>query len=427
MKTRFLTSILIAAAASVVLLTDLHALEQRAAPESEGFSSERLARISPVMRAEIEKGTMPGAVTLIARHGKVVHVEAYGYLDSDKAKPMTTDAVFRLFSMTKPFVSVVAMMLVEQGRMKLSDPISTWIPEFKDMKVLVERKDAVGTVTREPVPAERPITVQDLLRHTSGFAYADNAPFPELKEAYTKADIESRETDMSPEELVQRLAGTPLAWQPGTRWQYGVSTDVLGVLLERLTGQRLDLLLDERLFKPLQMKDTSFQVKPDQRARLADAFDADPLKAQAWQSARVEADPGKRYRQGGGGGVSTAADYFRFAQLLINGGGLDGVQLLSRKTVEYMLSDHIPGFPGSTASTAGPGYGFGLGFAVRRQEGFAVVPGSTGDAMWAGRGGTSFTIDPKEQIVGIFMAQAPTPRQHTRFLFKNLLYGALVQ
>jgi CubicO group peptidase (beta-lactamase class C family) len=420
-------SILVAAAASAVLLTGAQALELQAAPESEGFSSERLTRISAVMRVEIDKGTMPGAVTLIARHGKIVHVQAHGYLDAGKTKPMTEDAVFRVFSMTKPFVSVVAMMLVEQGRMQLSDPIATWLPEFKDMKVLIEKKDTAGHVIREPVPAERAIMVQDLLRHTSGFTYADNAPFPEIKEAYNTADIESRETDVSPDEFVQRLAAIPLAWQPGTRWQYGVSTDVLGVLLERLTGQRLDRLLDELLFTPLEMKDTSFHVKPEQQARLADALDADPLKARAWRASRVEADPGKRYRSGGSGAVSTAADYFRFAQLLVNGGALDGARLLSRKTVEYMLSDHIPGFPGSTASTTGPGYGFGLGFGVRRQEGFAVVPGSTGDAMWAGFGGTSFTIDPKEQIVGVFMAQAPTPRQHTRFLFKNLLYGALVK
>jgi CubicO group peptidase (beta-lactamase class C family) len=427
MKKGVFASILVATAASVVLLSGVLARVPQAAPESEGFSSERLARIGAVLRAEIDNGTLPGAVTLIARHGKVVHFEAHGYLDAGKTRPMTQDAVFRVFSMTKPFVSVVAMMLVEQGRMKLSDPIATWIPECKDMKVLIEKKDAAGNVTREPVPAERPITVQDLLRHTSGFVYAGNAPFPEIKEAYNKADIESRETDVSPEELVQRLAGIPLAWQPGTRWHYGVSTDVLGVLLERLTGKRLDHLLDELLFKPLEMKDTSFQVKPEQMARLANAFDADPLKARAWKSRRVETDPGKRYRSGGAGAVSTAADYFRFAQLLVNGGALDGARLLSRKTVEYMLSDHIPGFPGSTASTTGPGYGFGLGFGVRRQEGFAVVPGSTGDAMWAGFGGTSFTIDPKEQIVGVFMAQAPTPRLHTRFFFKNLLYGALVQ
>jgi len=162
-------------------------------------------------------------------------------------------------------------------------------------------------------------------------------------------------------------------------------------------------------------------------ARLADAFDADPLKARAWKATRVEADPGTRYRKGGGGTVSTAADYFRFAQMLLNGGALDGVRCLSRKTVEYMLADHIPGFPGTTTNVGTLGYGFGLGFAVRRQDGFAVVPGSTGDAGWAGFGGTSFTIDPKEQLVGVFLAQAPTSRQHIRLLFKTLLYGALVQ
>jgi CubicO group peptidase (beta-lactamase class C family) len=396
-------------------------MDSRSRAEAEGFSSDRLARIGPVMRTEIEKGTMPGAVTLIARNGQIVHFEAHGYLDQGKTKPLTKDAVFRMFSMTKPFVSVAAMVMVEQGRMRLSDPISNWIPELKDMKVLVEKKDGSGAVSREPVPAERPITVQDLLRHTSGLPYAGSAPFPEIKEAYAKAYVESRQTDVSPEEFAKRLAAIPLSWQSGTRWEYGLSTDVLGVLLERLSGKRLDVLLDEVLFKPLRMKDTSFQVRPDQTARLADAFDSDPQKAAAWKWARVEADPGKRYRLGGAGSVSTTEDYFRFAQMMVKGGELGDVRILSRKTVEYMLSDHIAGFPGSTVGSTGPGYGFGLGFSVRRQDGFAVVPGSTGDAMWTGLGGTSFTIDPKENVVGVFMAQAPTPRVYTRFLFKNLL------
>jgi CubicO group peptidase (beta-lactamase class C family) len=180
MKKGLLASILVATAASVMLLSGVLAREPQAAPESEGFSSERLARISMVMRAEIDNGTLPGAVTLIARNRKIVHFAAHRYLNAGKTKPMTQDAVFRVFSMTKRFVSVVAMMLVERGRMQLSDPISTWIPEFKDMKVLIEKKDTAWNVTREHVPAERPITVQDLLRHTSGFAYADNAPFPEI-------------------------------------------------------------------------------------------------------------------------------------------------------------------------------------------------------------------------------------------------------
>ena len=419
-----LAPILVAVVASMAFLTGAQA---QMMPESQGFSPERLARIKSVMRAEIDKGTMPGAVTLIARDGQIVHLEAHGYLDAAKTKPMTKDAVFRAFSMTKPFVSVAAMMLVERGSIQLRDPVSTWLSELKDMKVLVEKRDAAGNVTRDTVNAERPITVHDLLRHTSGLTYMGSAPFPEIKDAYSKADIESRDTDVSPEEFLKRLGGIPLAWQPSTRWEYGLSTDVLGVLLERVSGKRLDILLDEMIFNPLKMKDTSFQVKPAQMARLADAFDSDPLKAPSWKLARVEAEPGKRYRLGGAGAVSTAQDYFRFAEMLVNGGELDGARLLSRKTVEYMLSDHIPGFPGSTAGTTGPGYGFGLGFGVRRQDGFGVVPGSTGDAMWAGLGGTSFTIDPREKIVGVFMAQAPTPRLHTRFLFKNLLYGALVK
>jgi CubicO group peptidase (beta-lactamase class C family) len=269
--------------------------------------------------------------------------------------------------------------------------------------------------------------VQDLLRHTSGFTYTGSAPFTEINDAYAEADISSTDTDVSPDEFVQRLAQIPLVWQPGTRWEYGISTDVLGVLLERMNGERLDVLLDTMIFQPLRMKETSFQVRPDQMARLADAFDSDPLKAQLWKSSRVTIDPGKRYRLGGAGSVSTAEDYFRFAQMVVNGGELDGVRLLSRKTIEYTLSDHMPDFPGSTAGTTGPGYGFGLGFGVRLQDGFAVVPGSAGDAMWAGAGGTSFTIDPKEKIVGVFMAQAPTPRLHMRFLFKNFFYGALVK
>lgn len=396
------------------------------AGQVQGFSQERLDRIAPVMKEEIAKGTMPGAVTLIARNGQIVHFEAHGFIDAAKTKPIAKDTVFRAFSMTKPFTSVAAMALVEQGKMSLRDPISNWMPEFKQMNVLAEQTDERGRTTRVAVPAKRAITVQDLLRHTSGLTYAGSAPFPELKEAYEKADIESRNTDVPPEEFIKRLAAIPLAYEPGTRWEYGVSTDVLGVLVERVSGKRLDHYLDEILFKPLKMKDTSFQASPEQMPRLADALEADPQKANAWKWVRVEADPGKRYRLGGAAAVTTAEDYFRFSQMMLNKGQLDGVRVLSRETVEYMMSNHIAGLQGSPTPTTGPGYGFGLGFGVRLQEGVSWAPGSTGDSMWAGAGGTSFTIDPKEKIVGVFMAAAPTPRLHTRFLFKNLLYGALV-
>lgn len=395
-------------------------------PESQGFSSERLARIAPAMKDEIAKGIIPGAVTLIARNGQIVHFEAHGFVDAAKTKPMTKDAVFRGFSMTKPFTSVAAMTLVEEGKIQLRDPISNWMPEFKQMQVMTEQRDDRGLTTRVAVPAKRQITVQDLLRHTSGFTYAGTAPFPELKEAYEKSEVEGRTTDLSPEEFIKRLAAIPLAYEPGTRWEYSVSTDVLGVLVERVTGQRLDQYLAEILFKPLKMKDTSFQATAEQLPRLADALDSDPLKQAMWKSARVEADPGKRYRPGGAGAVFTAEDYFRFAQMMLNKGQLDGVRILSRKTAEFMMSDHIVGLQGTPFPTTGPGYGFGLGFGVRLQDGVGYSPGSAGDAMWAGAGGTSFTIDPREKIVGVFLGAGPSTRQQTRFLFKNLLYAALV-
>jgi len=395
--------------------------------DTEGFSAERLARIGPVMKAEIDKGTVPGAVTLIARNGKIVHFEAHGFLDSAKSKPMGRDAVFRGFSMTKPLVAVAALALIEQGKLSLRDPLSQYFPEFKDMKVYAEVQDDRGRTSRVAVPAKRPILVWDLFRHTAGFTYGGSAPFPEMKEAYEKSDVESRDTDLSNAEFIKRLATIPLAYEPGTRWEYSVATDVLGLVVEKVADKRLDLHLDQVLFKPLGMKETSFQLRPDQVARLADAYDADPLKADLWKLARPEADPGKRYVHGGAGALITAEDYFRFAQMVVNGGELDGVRILSRESVEFMLSNHIQGLAGSPFPTTGPGYGFGLGWGVRLDEGGAWVPGSKGDAMWAGAGGTSFTVDPKERIVGVFLSAGPSTRQHTRFLFKNLLYGALVR
>lgn len=396
-------------------------------PEAQGFSPERLARIAPVMKEEIAKGTLPGAVTLIARNGKVVHFEAHGFLDAAKTKPMGKDAVFRGFSMTKPIVSVAALALIEQGKMSLRDPVSNWFPEFKEMKVLTEVRDERGRTSRVAVPAKRPMLVWDLLRHTSGLTYSGTAPFPEIKEAYEKADVESVNSDLSNEEFIKRLAAIPLAYEPGTRWEYGLSTDLLGLVVEKVAGKRLDVHLEETIFRPLGMKDTSFQAKPEQLGRLADALDADPLKVSSWKSARVEADPGKRYLRGGAGAVFTAEDYLRFAQMVVNGGQLDGTRILSRESVEFMLSNHIQGLEGTPFPTTGPGYGFGLGWGVRLDEGGAYAPGSKGDAMWAGAGGTSFTVDPKEKIVGIILAAAPNTRQHTRFLFKNLIYGALVE
>jgi len=341
---------------------------------------------------------------------------------------MARDAIFRLASMTKPVVTVAAMMLVEQGVMKLNDPISTWLPELKDMKVETQRTDKDGTVLTEDVTAARPITVQDLMRHTAGFVYAGSTRSRRIKEMYEKANIEAREVDITGDEMLKQLGQIPLAHQPGTYWEYSIAVDVLGLLMERATRKPLDQLFQDVLFETLGVKDTAFWVPKEKLARLAEALDADPLKAALAKSYRILENPaGKSYFKGGAGLVGTTEDYLKFAQMVLNGGEYRGKRYLSKKTVEFMLSEHTVGMGGSTIATTGPGYGFGLGFGVRLHDGFAWVPGSKGDAMWAGIWGTSFWIDPKEGLVGILMSQAPSQRIHTRMLFKNLVYGALAR
>lgn len=391
-----------------------------AAPdEVEGLSKARLARIAPAMKEQIDKNIMPGAVTLVARHGKVVHFEAHGYMDPGKTKPMTKDALFRLASMTKPIVTTAAMMLVEQGKMDLQDPITKWLPELKDLKVETANGD---------VPLARPIWVQDLMRHSAGFVYSGAAKSPRIKKMYEDGNIESRETDITADEMLKNLGQIPLANQPGTVWEYAITVDVLGLLIERVSGKPLDALLKELLLDPLGMKDTTWWVAPENTARIAEALDSDPLKKDMLKSYRIYSNPlGKSYFKGGAGLVGTAADYLKYAQMMVNGGTYQGKRYLSKKTVELMLSSHTVGMGGSTIGTTGPGYAFGLGFAVRLDEGMGWAPGSKGDAMWAGAWGTSFWIDPKEGLVGILMSQAPSTRIHTRMLYKNLVYGSVVK
>jgi CubicO group peptidase (beta-lactamase class C family) len=393
------------------------------APESQGLSTDRLNRLTSAIHREIETGAVLGAVTLVARNGKIVHFEAQGFVDNGKTRPMETTALFRILSMTKPFVSVATMMLVEQGRLRLSDPVTDWLPELKNMTVMVPGRDGAVVQGAQTEPAARPITVHDLLRHTSGFTYPRTSPFPEIRDAYRQADILSRESDVSPDEFLQRLSAIPLAYQPGMHWEYGLSIDVLGVLLERLSTKPLHVLLQEMVFKPLRMKDTSFFVLPVERQRLAEMPASDPLKALVEKEARVTEDPMGRYRKGGGGAVSTARDYLRFAQMILNGGELDGVRLLSRKTMDYMLDDHVAGMPGAPS----PGHGFGLGFGVRRPGGLASTAGSTGDVSWGGLGGTHFTVDRTEKLVGIYMAAAPSALDRMQDSFRNIMYGALVK
>lgn len=392
-------------------------------PLVRGFARDRLARIAPVMQAEAERGSFPGAVTLIARQGEVIHFEAHGHLDAAKTKPMPRDAIFLQASMTKPMTSVLAMMLVEEGRLKLDDPIGAWLPELRDLKVEVVRDGQP-----ELVAPTRPPTVHDLLRHTAGFVYVAASPSPRIRSLYEEGNIESRDGPITGEEMLKRLGAIPLAFQPGTTFFYSIATDVLGLLVARVAGKRLDLVLEERLLNPLGMKDTHWFVPEGKRARLAEAPDSDPQKAPMWRSYRILTDERETsYLKGGAGLVSTAGDYIRFAQMVASNGIYEGRRYLAAPVVNFMLSNHTVGMAGSPMASTGPGYGFGLGFGVRLQDGMGTAPGSTGDAMWAGAWGTSFTIDRAEGLVAILMAQGPSNRVRTRMIWKNLVYGAMVE
>jgi CubicO group peptidase (beta-lactamase class C family) len=378
---------------------------------------ERLGRIAPALQAQVGIGTFAGAVSLVAHEGRLVHHEAVGYLDAAKTRPMPRDAIFRLASMTKPLTSVATMMLAERGQLKINDPVTNWLPEFANPKVETPAGD---------VALARPMTVQDLLMHTAGLVYGPASPSPRIGKLYADLNIESLETDITGDEMLKRLSTIPLAYQPGTTWFYSIATDVLGLLLERAARQRLDALLHELLIGPLGMVDTAWWVPPAKRARLAETLDSDTQKAPMLRAYRHDNDPAPRtYLKGGAGLVGTGTDYLKFAQMVLNGGTDGRTRYLSRKTVDFMLSDHLVGKAGVPTATTGPGYGFGLGWGVRLYDGVGWTPGSVGDAMWAGAWGTSFWIDPREQLVGVLMAQCPSNRIHTRMLYKNLVYGAV--
>jgi CubicO group peptidase (beta-lactamase class C family) len=403
--------------------------------EQVGMSGKKLERIREVLKGEIDKGMFPGTVVLVARKGKLVYADAAGMQDKNAGKPMALDSVFRIYSMTKPMVSVAAMMLVEDGKLQLTDPVSKFLPAFKNQRVSVARTDA-ERISYTDVAAQREMTVQDLLRHTSGLAYGEITQNAPIKDAYAKAgvylpgvrDYDSR--DVTPAEQAERVGAAPLAHHPGTVWEYSLSSDILGRVVEAASGKRLGEFLDERLFKPLGMVDTSFSVPAGKTGRVAQPLATDLASGQPNKVIDVSAPP--KNDSGGAGAVSTAADYLRFTQMLLNGGQLNGVRVLSRTTVELMTADHLgtriaaPRTPGELLLGT-PGYGFGLGFAVRLAPGVAGVPGSAGEFMWAGYAGTYFWADPKEQIAAVFMSQAPSPiRAYYRKLVKQLVYQAVV-
>lgn len=392
-----------------------------AKPEDVGLSSERLNRISATLKAHIEKGVIPGAVVLVARKGKIAYFESFGMRDLETSSPMQKDTIFQLYSMTKPITSVGLMMLHEQGRIYLGDPVSKYIPEFKEVKVGVESKDsATGVVALSTVPAQREITIHDLLRHTSGLTYGFMGK-SKINTMYKVAGVGSY--DQTLEEMVMKLCKLPLACQPGTRWNYSRSTDVLGRVIEIVSGMPLDKYLEKSILQPLQMNDTGFYVKPEKIEMVAKTGP----KAK-WPSRYATSPP--KLLLGGQGLVSTAHDYMRFMQMLMNGGQFGGVRLLGKNTVEYMTTDHL----GSSIPKKGPAYfpgpggGFGLGFAVREFPGVARVSGSVGDYSWTGAGGSNFFVNPREELCAVFMTEANDMALMAYYarLYKNLVMQAIV-
>jgi CubicO group peptidase (beta-lactamase class C family) len=397
-----------------------------AKPEQVGLSSERLERVSRALRGEIEAGKIPGAVALVARKGQVVYFEAFGVRDKATGEAMPRDAIFRLYSMTKPFASVAAMMLMEDGKLLITDPVSKFIPQLGKREVVVSQVNPVtGKIDYLQIPAERDITVQDLLRHTSGLVYGTFTPNPRIKELYEKNGVTW--DGVAPEEQIERLAKVPLAHQPGTTWEYSMSTDVLGRVVEKVSGATLGRFLDERLFGPLKMSDTSFVVPSAKLGRLAQPLAVEPSTGQPIKLVDVTVAP--KNDAGGAGSASTTGDYARFCQMLLNGGQIDGTRLLSPTTVAFMTSDHLGPMKIVPLGGVGTGYGFGLGFAVRTTPGIAGTSGSVGEYRWGGAAGTAFWVDPKEEMITVLMTQgAPGPaRGYTGALFRQMVRQAIIE
>jgi CubicO group peptidase (beta-lactamase class C family) len=392
-------------------------------PEQAGFSREGIARIDAYIGNEVDTSKIPGAVMLIRRKGETAYFKSFGVRDPGTKAPMTPDTIFRIYSMSKPITTVAAMMLVEDGKLQLDDPLSKYIPAFAKVKVGVEVKGEDGNMRLDLAPVKRPITIQDLMRHTSGLTYGF---FGEgmVKKAYVEAKLGEGDPDLA--EFTERLAKLPLVYQPGTTWDYSQSTDVLGRVVEIVSGKSLYQFEKERLLDPLGMKDTGFYVTdPAKQPLIAEPFPNDRTIGAGSEMG----DPrvAKKMESGGGGMVSTIEDYARFAQMMLNGGTLDGKRYLSPKTVAYMGSNQIG--PGSGVTPGpyylpGPGFGFGLGFAVRTDAGIVPYEGSVGEMSWSGAGGTTFWIDRQENMFAVFMAQTIVNRARIRITLKNVVYGA---
>ena len=389
-----------------------------------GLLPSALAHIDDYVTGDIAKGLVPGATITVVRHGKVAYRRAWGERDPTNRAPMTDDAIFRIYSMSKPITTAAAMMLVEEGRLSLQEPVAKYIPQFANVKVGVERNSDNGQRVLDLVVPTQPMTIQDLMRHTSGITYGffgDSL----VKKAYTDSHITRGDFDNA--EFADRIAKLPLAYQPGTTWDYSHSTDILGRVIEVVSAKSLYAFEKERILDPLGMRDTSFYIKDqskwprvaeplaNDRAIGRDAEFGDPRVPRRWES-------------GGGGMVSTTADYARFLQMLLSGGTLDEHHYLSPKSIAAMTSNQIGPAAGVVPGPfylPGPGFGFGLGFAVRTEPGVAPQLGSVGEYFWSGAGGTTFWVDPKEDLFVVFMMQSPAQRLRYRIALHNMVYGAL--
>jgi CubicO group peptidase (beta-lactamase class C family) len=392
----------------------------RADPASVGLDAGQLGRITQMLQDDVAHHVMPGAILLIVRHGKVAYEQAVGQRDPQANAAIEPDDIFRIYSMSKPITVVAALMLVEQGKIALDDPVSKYLPQFGSVRVAVV--DPNGQVMRL-VPPEHPMTVQDLMRHTAGLTYGFFGDTP-VKRAYLAANLFQGDFDNAT--FVDRLAKLPLAYQPGTTWDYSHSIDVLGRVVEVVSGKSLYQFEKENLLDPLGMTDTAFDVTdPFKQGRIAEPFqddrsfgtDAtmnDPRKPQHWQS-------------GGGGMVSTTEDYARFLHMMLNGGALDGHRYLGPQTVAYMTADQLGTVKPGPYYLPGPGYGFGLGVAVRVDKGVAPFPGDVGDWYWGGAGGTYMWVDPAKDMLVVFMMQSPKQRLHYRPVLRDMVNAAIVR
>jgi CubicO group peptidase (beta-lactamase class C family) len=411
--------VLCAALASCATAPDIAQLPLPLAssPENAGLSSERLANIEIVTARHIDAGTLPGTVMLVARRGRIAWFKSLGYRNRADGVPMTADAIFRIYSMTKPIVTVAAMGLIEEGRLALDDPVSKFVPEVANMKVAVETADASGKPVMQLVAPEREMTVLDLMRHTSGLIYGGRGKSL-VDQAYLRSGVLRREFDNA--EQVARISTLPLRFSPGSRWEYGVSTDVLGRVIEVVEGQSLGQVLQRRVLAPLDMKDTAFFVPPEKLARAAQPAHrpgGSPM------STRFDVSQKPAFESAGGGLVSTMRDYLRFATMLANGGELDGRRILRAESIALMTRDQLGNIPGMPAER-----GFGLGVEVRKAVGETGKTGLVGEYGWSGNAGTIFFIDPKRELIGIYLVQvSDEDRIALRNEFRTLVHGAVIE